>query len=225
MDSPRILLVEEAGVDSLGTVLVKEGYQVHVVHTARNAAEWARSNQPDLVIFDGASMQSTGVSGCRELRKHVGDAPIIHTRGQGVSQDESAQADVYLVQPFTARKILNRVRSLLPADQYSQIIVRAGDLTLFRNKPSVEVEELGEKALTPKQAHLLEEFLRYPNQTLDRRQLMRHVWDTDYIGDTRTLDVHIRWLREAIETNPSRPRRIITVRGVGYVFRLPPVAK
>lgn len=222
MAAPHILLVEggETGEDSLEEALVKEGYQVQVFHSTRQAAEWAGQQKPDLIIFDAASMAGKEGSECHRLRTLVGDTPIIHTRPVGERKDESAQADVYLVHPFTSRKVLNRVRALLPSDQYSQEIIRAGELTLFRGKPSVSVGQSGERRLTPKQAKLLETFLRHPNQVLDRRQLMKDVWDTDYIGDTRTLDVHIRWLREAIEEDPGLPKRIITIRGVGYIFKL-----
>lgn len=222
MAAPQILLVEggETGEDSLEAALVNGGYQVQVFHSTRQAAEWVGKQRPDLLIFDAASMDTSETDGCRELRSLLGDTPIIHTRPMGESKDESAKADVYLVHPFTSRKVLNRVRALLPSDQYSQEIIRAGELTLFLGKPSVSVGQSGERRLTPKQAKLLEVFLRHPNQVLDRRQLMQDVWDTDYIGDTRTLDVHIRWLREAIEENPSLPKRIITIRGVGYIFKL-----
>lgn len=202
--------------------LLREDYDVHLVHSALDASEWLGSKTPDLIIFHAASMSAGGEESCGLLRKLVHEVPIIHTRKEGHRKDERARADVYLVKPFTSRKVLNRVRTLLPADQYGQEIIRAGDLTLYCSKPSVEVQRLGEKRLTPKQAQLLAEFLRYPNKVLDRRQLMRNVWDTDYVGDTRTLDVHVRWLREAIEEDPSNPRRIVTVRGVGYVFKLPP---
>ena len=224
MAAPHILLVEGAsiGTESLQAALRREGYQVHVAHSADDASVILDKGSPDLVIFHAASMSGKGVRGCGHLRKLVKDVPIIHTRREGRVKDERALADVYLVKPFTSRKVLNRVRTLLPADQFSQEIVRAGDLTLFCSKPSVEVPALGESRLTPKLAQLLGEFLRHPNRVIDRRQLMRNVWETDYVGDTRTLDVHIRWLREAIEESPSRPCRIVTVRGVGYILRLPP---
>lgn len=227
MGAPQILLITAARADDeqLLNALCREGYEVHVYHSARNATLWARENLPDLVIYNAATMASDGVAGCRKLRALIGAAPLIHTRKQGEPKNEDAQADIYLVKPFTARKIINRARALLPADQFTQEIIRAGDVTLFRSKPSVAVAGASEKALTPKLAQLLEEFLRHPNQVLDRRQLMRNVWETDYLGDTRTLDVHIRWAREAIEENPSKPRRIVTVRGVGYFFSLPPIQK
>jgi two-component system phosphate regulon response regulator PhoB len=133
-----------------------------------------------------------------------------------------AGADSYLVKPFTSRKVLNRVRMLLPTQQGDGEVVRAGQITLYRAKPSVDVGGDGEVRLTPKQANLLELFLRHPNRVLSRRKLMQEVWQTDYVGDTRTLDVHIRWVREAIEADPGNPQCITTVRGVGYIFRLPP---
>jgi DNA-binding response OmpR family regulator len=110
---------------------------------------------------------------------------------------------------------------VLPADDMKDEIVRAGHLTFFPSKRSVEIVGTGERRLTPKLACLLEEFLRHPNEILDRNRLMQTVWKTSYFGDTRTLDVHIRWIREVIEENPARPRLLKTVRGMGYIFSIP----
>ena len=207
-----ILLVEgkRAGDDSLHAALCKAGYEVCVHHTGNSALRWVAENEPDLVVFDGASMRSSGVRSCRQLRRALADVPIIHTRSAEEPRDEAAGATVYLARPFTPRKVLNRVRSLLPAVASEEEIVRAGDLILYRGKRSVEVVGQGERQLTPKEVRT-------------RRELMQNVWQTDYIGDTRTLDVHVRWVREAIEENPSSPRRLLTVRGKGYVLRVPPV--
>ena len=220
-----IMLVEgkRVGDRSLEAAIVKAGYDVHVFHTGSAALDWSHDHTPDLIVFDGASMRSSGVRSCRRLRRALGETPIIHTRAAGDAKDTSAEADVYLMKPFTARKVLNRVRALLPADEYKEEIVRAGDLTLYRGKRSVDVAGRGEKRLTPKLVTLLETFLRHPNEVLSRRQLMHDVWNTDYVGDTRTLDVHIRWMREAIEDDPGDPKRLTTVRGVGYILRLPPL--
>jgi DNA-binding response OmpR family regulator len=220
-----ILLVEgiRAGEDSLHAALCKAGYEVAVQHTGSGALDWVRENEPDLIIFDGASMRSSGVRSCRQLRQALDAVPIIHTRIPAEPRDEAAGASVYLVKPFTPRKVLNRVRSLLPAVASEEEIVRAGDLILYRGKRSVEVRGQGEKQLTPKLAALLEDFLRHPNEVRTRRDLMQNVWQTDYIGDTRTLDVHVRWVREAIELDPGDPRRLLTVRGKGYVLRVPPL--
>ena len=225
MDQAVIMLVEgkRAGDRSLQAAIAKAGYDVHVFHTGSAALDWSENHTPDLIIFDGASMRSSGVRSCRRLRRALGETPIIHTRRAGDHKDVSAEADVYLMKPFTARKVLNRVRALLPADEYKEEIIRAGDLTLYRGKRSVDVGGRGEKRLTPKLVTLLETFLRHPNEVLSRRKLMHDVWNTDYVGDTRTLDVHIRWVREAIEENPSDPKCLTTVRGVGYIFRLPPI--
>lgn len=220
MAAPHVLLIAGVGADNetLVRVLTRDGHDVHVVFDIDAACGWAEGKQPDLIILHASTMDGDGVDGCRRLRAMLSDTPIIHTRGKGAAKDDTAGADVYLVEPFTARKILNRARDLLPADQFTQEIIRAGDITLYKGKPSVEVGDRGERILTPKQAQLLEVFLRHPNQVVDRKQLMRDVWETDYVGDTRTLDVHIRWVREAIEVDPSKPRHIVTVRGVGYIF-------
>lgn len=220
-----ILLVEgkRAGDESLQPALLKAGYVVTVKYTGAAALRWADNHAPDLIIFDGASMRSSGVRSCRRLRQTATETPIIHTRSAGELQNDLADADVYLAKPYTPRKVLNRVRALLPADATQEEIVRAGDLILYKGKRSVEVTGCGEKQLTPKLAALLEEFLRHPNQVRTRRELMLNVWQTDYIGDTRTLDVHVRWVREAIEEDPGNPRRLCTVRGKGYLLRLPPL--
>lgn len=225
MGQALILLVEgkRAGDASLEAALCKAGYGVVVRHTGSSALKWTGDDSPDLVVFDGASMRSSGVRSCRRLRRALENVPIIHTRASTVPRDESAEADVYLAKPYTPRKVLNRVRALLPAVATEEEIVRAGDLTLYRGKRSVEVAGRGETQLTPKLAALLEDFLRHPNQVRTRLELMHNVWQTDYIGDTRTLDVHVRWAREAIEVEPGKPRRLLTVRGKGYVLRVPPL--
>ena len=167
-------------------------------------------------------MRSSGARSCLRLRRALPETPIIHTRLMGEPEDHSAEADVYLEHPFTARKLLNRIRALLPADGHQDEVVRYGELIVYVSKPSVEVAGRGEKRLTPKLMQLLQEFLRHPNETVTRRQLMQNVWKTDYVGDTRTLDVHIRWIRELIEVNPASPQLLRTIRGQGYVLLVPP---
>ena len=218
-----LLLVEGRGIgsQSLSEALQKAGYQLKVVHTGKVALEWAEEHRPDLVIFDAASMRSTGARSCRRLRRALNETPIIHTRQNGVAEDRVAEADVYLEHPFTSRKLLNRIRSLLPADDCHDEVVRYGILTIYLSKPSVDVGGQGEKRLTPKLTQLLQEFIRHPNEIVTRRQLMQNVWKTDYVGDTRTLDVHIRWVRELIEQNPASPRLLRTVRGEGYILNIP----
>lgn len=217
---PYILLIEghSAGRLSLLPILEKAGYRVAVVNTGNDAFDALHPNEPDLIIFDASTMRTNGVRICQRLRKAAARTPIIHCRAAGEEEDRVAGADVYLQRPFTGRKLLNRVRALLPADSLKEEIVRYGPLTLYRDKRSVEVVGRGEFILTPKLTLLLETFIRHPNELLTRKTLMMDVWDTDFIGDTRTLDVHVRWIRECIEDDPSRPRYLRTVRGKGYLL-------
>jgi len=223
MRGVNLLLVESksAGSQSLAPSLIKADLQVKIAYTGSEALSMISEDRPDLVVVDATNMRSNGVRTCRRLRKELGDSPIIHCRNQNQNDDRTAGADVYLVQPFTARKLLNRVRILIPADDLNEEIVRAGPITLFTAKRSVEIVGQGEKRLTPKLATLLKEFLLHPNEVIGRHHLMKEVWDTDYFGDTRTLDVHIRWLREIIEKNPAKPQLLRTIRGIGYIFSIP----
>jgi DNA-binding response OmpR family regulator len=223
MREAKVLLVEgrSTGKASMEPALTKVGYEVVVAHTAKTALELVAHDLPDLVVFDASSMRSSGIRTTKRIRNTVGDTPIIHSRAAGWPEDRSAEADVYLVKPFTGRKLLNRIKSLLPADDLKEEIVRAGDLTFYLSKRSVDVAGKGEHRLTPKLASLLEEFLRHQNEVVDRKDLMQKVWNTSYFGDTRTLDVHVRWMREVIEDNPANPRLLKTIRGVGYIFSIP----
>lgn len=226
MQEVNILLVEgaRAGDDSFAEALQKAEYGVEVVHTGKAALAAVAVLAPDLIVFDASSMRSSGSRTCRRLRSVLGDTPLIHCRAAGVVKDETAAADVYLEQPFTARKLLNRIRTLLPVDHLKEEVIRCGHIVLYRSRRAINVDGQGERRLTPKLAQLLEEFIRHPNELVSRRQLMQNVWQTDYVGDTRTLDVHIRWVRETIEENPGKPKLVRTVRGKGYIFA-PPLLK
>ena len=222
MKTATILLVEgqRAAQNSFDPALQKVGYKVFVATTGASAFDWLDSNVPDLVVFDASSMRSSGTRTCRRIRMHVGDTPIVHCRDSNKPVDEMAEADVYLMQPFTSRKLINRVRDLLPVDQTKEEVVRFGSIVLYLTKRAIDVNSRGERRVTPKVVQLLAEFACYPNQVLSRRQLMKDVWQTDFLGDTRTLDVHIRWAREYIEDDPSKPQILRTVRGKGYILLL-----
>jgi DNA-binding response OmpR family regulator len=223
MREAKLLLVagRGSGTKVLVSALEREGLQVTLFHTGNEALRWVVKERPEVVVFDASSMRSSGFRICRRLRKALLVTPLIYCSGVGQIEDLTIGADVYLTQPFTARKIINRIRALLPADDMKEEVVRAGRLTFYPSKRSVDISGIGERRITPKLANLLEEFLRHPNEVLDRKWLMRSVWKTSYIGDTRTLDVHIRWIREVIEENPARPRILKTVRGMGYIFNIP----
>lgn len=224
MREATVLLVagRRSGSKNLESALEREDLRVELFHTGTAALSWAAENQADLVVFDASSMRSSGFRTCKRLKKSFPDTPLIYCREANQVEDRTLGADIYLARPFTARKLINRIRALLPADDLKEEIVRAGRLTFYPSKRSVDVADVGEKRLTPKLACLLEEFLRHPNEVLERSTLMKKVWNTTYFGDTRTLDVHIRWMREVIEENPARPKILKTVRGMGYIFNIPP---
>jgi DNA-binding response OmpR family regulator len=217
-----VLLVEgkSTGSDSLSTALKKEGLKVRLYHTGSAAYAWAKENDPDIVVFEASTMRSNGARSCRRLRSALPNTPIIHCRAEGETVDNSAEADIYLQRPFTARKVMNRIKTLLPTDDWKQEIARAGDITFYPTRRSVDVNGQGEQRLTPKLACLLNIFLQNPNKILPREMLMHDVWETDFMGDTRTLDVHIRWMREVIEEDPAKPLLLRTVRGRGYIFSI-----
>lgn len=218
-----ILLIEglPESESSLAHPLQKAGFVVNSFVLGKEAVGWSQKHHPDLVVVDASSMRSNGVRISRRLRGILPDTAIIHCRSESEREMPRAMADIYLVQPFTGRKLLNRVRDLLPADPDHEEIVRFGDLMYYRGKRSVEVAGRGEHQLTPKLALLLEEFLRNPGQVVTRKQLMENVWNTSYTGDTRTLDVHIRWVRECIEVDPSNPTMLVTKRGQGFLLDQP----
>ncbi|MEW5988718.1 MAG: response regulator transcription factor [Chloroflexota bacterium] len=223
MGDVTILLIQGQGIGvvSLEPALRKEGFAVNVFHTGAAALRSLDDHLPSIVVFDSSSMRSNGLRNCRRLRRRLPEVPIVHIRPSGAEEDRSAGADVYLAQPFTPRKLINRIHALLPAEQTAGDTLRAGAMRLHLSKRSVEIAGKGEHRLTPKLAHLLEQFILHPNETLSRRWLMETIWETAYLGDTRTLDVHIRWIRELIEDNPARPIWLITVRGEGYRFLVP----
>jgi DNA-binding response OmpR family regulator len=218
-----LLLVESktAGSKSLERGLSRADYSVLLANTGYEAIELVTRERPDIVIVDASTMRSSGVRICRRIRSASKGLPLIHCRDSNTQLDRSAGADLYISQPFTSRKVLNRIRVLLPIDDLKEIVVRAGGITYYPSKRSVNVDGRGEKRLTPKLAALLEQFLLHPNEVLGRKYLMIHVWKTNYFGDTRTLDVHMRWIREIIEQDPAKPKIIRTIRSVGYIFSLP----
>jgi len=222
MQKAVILLVEgkRAGQYTAVPALEKAGHYLKLCHTGAAAIKTLKDFEPHLIIFNAATMRTNGARTCRRLKKSNEDLPIIHVRAAGEPEDLEAEADVYLEQPFTPRKLLNRVKDLLPIDHAVEETVRYGHISLYLSKKSVDAGN-GENRLTPKLAHLLEQFLRHPCTVLTRRELMQRVWKTDYIGDTRTLDVHIRWVREHIEENPAKPKFLKTVRGKGYILAIP----
>lgn len=214
-----ILLVERPGRpdQTFDTALHTKGFSVEAVPTGQVALERLSVARPALIILNAASLGSSGLRICRQLRQKAQNVPIIHILPQEKTEGDPVNeaADVTLTMPFTARKLINRIKRLLPGTRHD--VIQVGSIRLA---PAAQIVEANgrECRLTAKTASLLEMFLKHPGQVLDRGFLMRQVWNTDYVGDTRTLDVHVRWVREAIEDDPHSPRHILTVRGLGYRF-------
>ncbi len=220
MTTASVLLIESgrASAPSYASALEKKGYSVSIKHGVETAVEAARQRPPDVVILDAASMQTSGTRMCRATRAKLDGVPIILVAPTGSVTDPGNGANVTLTQPFTVRKLLNRVARLLPGDERFALLVGPIQLNLAQRK----LRCLGrETRLTPKGAKLLEILMQNPGRLMTRKVLIRQVWQTDYTGDTRTLDVHMSWLRSAIEPDPKRPKYLKTIRGMGYRLDIP----
>jgi DNA-binding response OmpR family regulator len=193
---------------------LKRRYDVTIVSSGKAAIETSAHFSPHVIVLDAASMQTPGDRLCRSLRAALPQIPIIHIHPGPKGAVESV-ADALLILPFTSRKLINSIERLVEFSDDAIITCGALQLNIERRRLLVRNQET---QLTPKAALLLEAFMRQPGKVLDRKTLMSQIWETDYLGDTRTLNVHIRWLRNAIEQNPNKPRLLVTVRGVGYRF-------
>jgi DNA-binding response OmpR family regulator len=220
MIEARVLLIESnrANKSSFATALERKGYSVQVHNKMKNALKAASKGKPDVLVLDAASMRTAGTRLCKRAREKLDGTPIILISPEGSEPDPNCGASQTLVQPFTARKLINRVDRLLPGDERQ--IMKVGPIKLDRTKNRVYTQA-GHSRLTPKLAKLLEIFLNNPGRLMMRKTLIRKVWHTDYTGDTRTLDVHMSWLRQAIEQNPAKPEFLKTIRGMGYRLDIP----
>jgi len=220
MSKADVLLIESgrASAPSFAPALERKGYEVQVHHKLEKALSSAKKTPPDLLVLDAASMKTSGTRMCRKARAELDGVPIILVSPEDTKPDLGSGANLTLVHPFTPLKLLNRVERMLPGDD--RYTLEAGPIKLNIAKGRVRCMKK-ETRLTPKLTKLLEVFLRNPGRLMMRKTLIRKVWQTDYTGDTRTLDVHMSWLRQAIETNPSRPKYFKTIRGMGYRLDLP----
>lgn len=219
--SLKVLLIgkDASTLSSLRLGLEKKGYIVSAVHGRKKALEQVVADKPDLIILDATSPRLDGGRACQVLRQKVEEVPIILIHEEG-NHSGQAEADFHLTTPFTFRKLVNRIKRVVRVSEQNGEALQVGGLILNLDRRSVT---RGKKKyqLTPKEFRLLETFMRNPGKVLSRKFLMKNVWETDYLGDTRTLDVHVRWIREKIEEDPSSPVYLCTVRGVGYRFEVP----
>ncbi len=221
----RILIVEDEATlrETLAYNLTKEGYQVMQCGDGADALQLARVEQFDLIVLDIMLPGLDGLSFCRIIRKEQ-TTPIIMLTARGSEVDRitglETGADDYIVKPFSLGEFLARVRAVLrraPTTDLRADRLEAGDLTIVLSARRVYLGGR-EIKLSHKEFDLLTTLVRNKGMVLSRDLLLQQVWGHDFIGDDRTVDVHVRWLREKIEADPSQPTRIVTVRGVGYSF-------
>jgi two-component system, OmpR family, alkaline phosphatase synthesis response regulator PhoP len=227
----RILVVEDETTlrETLADALEAEGFQVVQAADGRAALTRFRADHPDLVLLDLMLPELSGIEVCRIIRAESG-VPIVMLTAKDSELDKvvglELGADDYVTKPFSLRELSARIRALFRRSE--QAAPPGGPALVDLGR--VQVDLAGHRLLRdgeslpikPKAFELLAFLLRNPGQAFTRDQLLEHVWGYDYAGETRTVDVHVHWLRSTLEDDAAAPQFIHTVRGVGYVFRRPP---
>jgi two-component system response regulator RegX3 len=223
----RVLVVEdeESYSDALSYMLRKEGFEVAVAATGPDAlAEFDRAGA-DIVLLDLMLPGMPGTEVCRQIRQ-TSNVPVIMVSAKDDEVDKvvglELGADDYVTKPYSPRELVARIRAVLrrgAEPDLAPATLEAGPVRMDVERHVVTID--GEDVRLPlKEFELLEMFLRNPGRVLTRGQLIDRVWGSDYVGDTKTLDVHVKRLRSKIEPNPAEPRLLTTVRGLGYKLDL-----
>ena len=221
--SERILVVEDepAIADAVGYALTEAGYQVDTVGDGGDAIAAARETRYDLMILDLLLPGTQGLDVCRTLRAES-DLPIVMLTAREAEDDRvvglEAGADDYVTKPFSIAELVSRVRALLrrrELDRNKPVVQQVGGLVVnvTRHSATIDGKLL---SLTRSEFRLVSLLASEPGRVFTRDELVRHLWQSDFIGDRRAIDVHISNLRRKLEADPRRPRRLVTARGVGY---------
>jgi DNA-binding response OmpR family regulator len=210
-----VLLIEGKRADrpSYMTGLGKKGFEVESVQTGSEALKKMKSIEPKAVIVDAASMRTSGTRICNGLKTVSADIPVILIVAEDQKEVNPECADEVLQLPFTLQKLLNRLKPYMSLNQNKRLVVGCIELDLKQRWVFCNGKRT---RLTPRLFILMETLMRQPGEVLTREELFKKLWETDYLGDTRSLDVHISWLRQALEEDPRHPNYIKTERGVGY---------
>lgn len=213
----KILWIERSSRNHKSFVLSlqQKGFNIETVPTGRAAITRLPTFKPDLVVVNAASMRTNGQRICNSIHKKSNNLPILLISSSELNIPDNICANIVLCLPFTTRKLLNRIIPLIPLDGKNTI--SKGPIRLDTQRKLVHCQGKGTH-LTPRLIQILQYLMKYSGKVVKRKKLFRHVWDTEYTEDTRTLDVHISWLRQAIEKDPREPKLLKTVRGVGYIL-------
>ncbi len=193
---------------------LKKDYSVISAHSGRQAIVQAKSHHLDAMIVDATSARLNYRAMCRKLRGAT-SAPLILIASPSAKLDGSFASAALVHAPVAAKRLLLKIKSAIDSKPPRLLVVGPISLDLETRRVSRGGKT---SSLTPKEFCLLRLLMGRAGQTISRKTLMKEIWETDYLGDTRTLDVHIRWVREKVEDNPSKPQRLVTMRGQGYRF-------
>ncbi len=206
-----------ADIPSFVPDLESKGYKVKFISTGKDALLELTKRKPNVMVIDAASMRTTGSRICKSVRGKYPTVPIILINAPDNLPTNEIVADVQLVHPFTIRKLENRIVPFSPGD--GKNIIQEGPIKLDLDRQVILCNKK-EEHVTPRMVELLKMFIRQKGIVLKREVLFSKIWKTDYTEDTRSLDVHINWLRKIIEKDPKKPVLLVTIRGKGYKLDL-----
>jgi DNA-binding response OmpR family regulator len=212
----HILLIESNRSNQISFLkdLVEHNFKVDQTSTGNSGLKKIEGSQNyELIIINAASLRTNGTRTVKTYKRDYPDIPLILIISEDVELKDFFEANIVLQLPFTFQKLFNRVQLFKPTEK--KFLLITGPLTLNTQTNLVSCNG-NETQLTPRLSRLLKYFMDRPGKIIEREKLFKNVWETDYLGDTRTLDVHISWLRKAIEVDSRKPKLIRTIRSSGY---------